>query len=472
MKKIIIALLVSVTLALFGFYFFQDYQIKKQIRAIVTENKNRVSFEEISTSGLPTAKQITIKNLSYTAPSGETMIFEKITGETKAFSTTFSISNIGRIKVKTPKDNSTYVTEFNPDSKIIISTSDDKLSNIDFTTSGYKILDEDGKIFTTFEAKDLKTSLSISDMSQYKYNDSGFKILDKNGKVIFEGESTFIDLKWSSNDKDYTASLDANFKNFEYNDLSSLYKIISKKIIPEEQQAIEDEQTDKAISQKTTNKNSFAISTKFTISKNDDKLINLLPEDQMNQLPEEMKTQFQKKPTPYNVTLTLQNLEFFNSLYKISLNGSVYTYAEDNLPSGLLSLRLENFDNLINSINESMDEMTKVAETKKLSLSPDNDLPNEEITNSITANNSEPREELNNDVPQELITFIKDLANKNAASQENVLIFDFKREKGDGFNLLINEEPLAQIMMEFMQSSQKAKALDSEKKLIQKEKAI
>ncbi len=130
----------------------------------------------------------------------------------------------------------------------------------------------------------------------------------------------------------------------------------------------------------------------------------------------------------YSKSINIVNVEFSNPVYKISFNGEVNIFQDDNLPSGMISVRIEKFDNLLNYMVTSF-----------------NKIIDESATDTSADNNS--YQNFLKRIVLGLNVVSKELAAKNAVSKDDIAAFDIRREKNLEF--LINETTTREILGKF-----------------------
>lgn len=163
-------------------------------------------------------------------------------------------------------------------------------------------------------------------------------------------------------------------------------------------------------------------------------------------------TQIQEGTTQYTKVVTINSLEFSNSLYKISINGQMNIFQDDNSPSGSVSVKVENLDNLITYFSNGL---TQIAEQKK----PETEIKSSDLTvvdgtNSagagIVDNNTafaDPYQNFLQKLVAGLPAITKEVAQKNQLTDGVSATFDIRREKNIEF--LVNETPLREILGKF-----------------------
>ena len=151
-------------------------------------------------------------------------------------------------------------------------------------------------------------------------------------------------------------------------------------------------------------------------------------------------TQIQEVTTQYSRAVKVNNIEFSNSLYKIILNGQANYFQDDNLPSGFITIKIENIDKLATHIANGL---TQIAEQKQaIPAVQSGDLATQSPQSQGTA-----YQEFLKKVVIGLPNVAKELSAKNQLSKDNTAIFDMRREKNLEF--VINETPLREVLGKF-----------------------
>jgi hypothetical protein len=167
----------------------------------------------------------------------------------------------------------------------------------------------------------------------------------------------------------------------------------------------------------------------------------------------------------YSKTFKVNSLEFFNPLYKISVNGEMNFYVVDSMPSGSLAIKVEKINSLISYISSSLTKMIepkqplensdpkstdlatnapdKSSEQPNSNNSSDNAAPISAVANSM----EDPYQAFLKKISINFSQVVKELAAKNAVSKEEIAEFDIRREKNLEF--LINETSTREILGKF-----------------------
>lgn len=476
MKKIgiIFAIILTLLAASYsGFWFYRSYNFTKGINNLTQSNSSPsspIAIDEISTSGFPLSQNITLKNITLksnhvekgqpNSSSSAQIILENIDLKGTPFSSNFTVENIGDVIFKDlKKDKGSLSLRFSKDSKIFVKKDKNNIS-FDYTGSEYQILNQEKKVIFSIKTKNAKSSLLFGDIVKYKYKDSGNSISDASGTVISSSDSLFLDLYFSKDENkktDFKIDLDIkNLKQFDLSDIGDdLYKeIVSKKtgVLTFISQAKKEG--------KLKEWGSFKLSGKLSSTPNE------------------------KGFPAHLINAKLNRLEFSNSLFKISLNGAIERTLNDFLPSGELTLKIENFDSLIRKVednlitlyfedqeivepaNDGLKELAKPNfepqkksskksnKKEELSFKKDNlnekksDLSDQDIDPEINPELAKKLEILDN-----INLTMKDLGDANPISTDNLLVFDIYRDPGSKSDIMINGLSLMQVIIESMSAA-------------------
>ena len=438
MKKIVVipVAVVAVSLSAFsGFWFFKTSQFKKQINEFVSKDSEHLSVGEIAISGFPLSQKIVVRDLKFTAPeNGGVIIFKSIAAQNSLFSSTYSISLPEAINLASSKENIDIKLELDPDTKIEIDIQgNQEISKINYSSSGYKITDNvTKKTILSAKEKESKTEIYFDgETIGYKHQDSGSQLFDEKNNLVFSSASSFADVSYLvDKDKKTTVKIDANVKEFEYFNLDYLYKKISADENISDANIAAATLPSDAKPEGKLSKSSLALKMVLELVENGDKMIDTLPAEQMATIPPESKSMYQRKAAPYSVALDLNNLEFASDTYKISLNGKLNTYPEDVIPfpSGVLNLKIEHFDDLVQLI---------VSELNRFSSG----------NPKLAKDQADDQAKIS-----KVVAIIKELAAQNSQTIDSTLAFEIKHDKNDGFDTLINNVSAMEVGAKFMEA--------------------
>jgi hypothetical protein len=151
-------------------------------------------------------------------------------------------------------------------------------------------------------------------------------------------------------------------------------------------------------------------------------------------------SQIQESATQYNRVVKVNNIELSNSLYKISLNGQVNYFQDDNMPSGFITVRVENLDKLTSYISTNFNQL---AEQKQMI----SDVKSADLSLQPSQTQNAAYQDFLKKIASRVDDVAKELSAKSQLSKDNIAVFDMRREKNLEF--IVNETPLREIVGKF-----------------------
>ena len=149
-------------------------------------------------------------------------------------------------------------------------------------------------------------------------------------------------------------------------------------------------------------------------------------------------TQVQELPVQYVQNIKIENFEFSNPLYKITLLGDVKVSSDDNYPSGSVAIKVEKIQNLVQQLQS---QFRKYGESKK--SPPAGPEVNPEAAAKYVPNYDFFLERIAIRLPA--VSF--EVGAKNSVTKDEIAQFDIRREKNLEF--LVNETPVREIIGKF-----------------------
>jgi len=147
--------------------------------------------------------------------------------------------------------------------------------------------------------------------------------------------------------------------------------------------------------------------------------------------------QMQVVATQYSRTFKVNIIELSNSLYKISLNGQIDYFQDDNLPSGFITAKIENVSKLIKHLQDGFYTMAMKDDVKLQSFDASN----------LGEISSDAYKNFLNKVADNLSIVTMEIAQRNQLSEGDVAVLDMRREKNLDF--VINEISSREILGKF-----------------------
>ncbi|OFW88887.1 MAG: hypothetical protein A2794_05345 [Alphaproteobacteria bacterium RIFCSPHIGHO2_01_FULL_40_8] len=465
MIKFVIVLVVA-ALSYSVFWFFKMGQVEKQINKFISENGSNISAGEISVSGFPLMQKVVIKDLKFTIPNAlldkRQVIIKNLEAKAGIFSSDFAVALVEQVSVQ-DIDGSVANVEFSKEPEIMISFSDGRISKFSYNDFGYRIFDaEKNVIYAAANSnvvidsavlEDEKISTKISVVAR---DIEGFGVIDayKNAleKKIIDGLKTGEIAIGNAT----TALIPPQIQNEQVQNSSS----VATPKVETPAQAVQAQQTDgqqnitsqnQAQNQETpaattaenaevpaTIADNSIVKSNFTL----DVEYVLTPNKSEQQVPFD-PTQIQEIPLQYAKLVKINNLDFSNPLYKIVINGEMNVLADDNLPSGGLSIKVEKIDNLVSQLTTGF---TQMAEKDKTVVSAITDVQSSDLASAGNISDDSYQVFLSR-ISANLSVIAKELAAKNPVSKEDVAQFDVRREKNLDF--LINETTIREVLGKF-----------------------
>lgn len=480
-KDLIIKLAIALGVIVFGysiFWFFKAGQIEKQVNKFITENSSNVSVAEISVSGFPIAQKISITDLKFSLPTSlfnkKQVLVKSLEAKASLFSSEFTVSKISDVSVSDLEKGSMSV-EFSKDPEISFLVANGGIDKFNYQDMGYRILDNEKNIFysASKSAINIQTNNDDSQKTIIKIVGNiseiqGYNVIDiyKSSleKKIIEGIKTEqIVMGTSPNPESETgvkgedgkpvADLKIENKADKNNELAN--KNSSKALdannpatanasqdnaqpkVPNNQPAtnpgdlppaVASQQVPSTIADSNIVKSNVVIDVEYQISSN----------QQQGAIPSD-PNQVQEVSIQTSKVIKVNNIEFSNPLYKMLINGQLSLLADDNLPSGGISVKVENVDNLINHLVEELLIMANLNKANNQEPSGDRSVVDVSLQDSYK--NFLRRIAIN------LPAVNREISLKNPVTKEKIAQFDIRREKNLDF--IINEISIHEILGKF-----------------------
>lgn len=470
--KAVVVLLVAV-LVHSVFWFFKTGQLEKNLNNFIAENAATISVAEIKVVGYPLSQKVIVKDLKFAIPHAafgkQQIIIKNMEAVSTIFSSDFVVEIMDKITTQDSENNSGLV-EFNQNPQISFSVADGIIAKFNYSDNGYKIFDVDKNIIYSAASSTITIDSTIDDNDQvvskilvtakdiegfdvldiYK-NSSEKKVIDgiKTGEILIGGGANnalissepFVDPALPAGIvapavvapsvvapavvAPVTAAAQDPAKAAEVAAVGSVDASVAGSI------AAAPIDVASVVAKNDVIKNNLSIDIEYTLTPTKNEQQSSVPLD---------PTQIQEVTTQYSRTVKINNIEFSNSLYKISLNGQSNYFQDDSLPSGFVTIKVENIDKLTAYIAAGL---TQIAEQKQaIPEIQSSDLAVQSLQSQGTA-----YQEFLKKVVIGLPNVAKELAAKNQLSKDNNAIFDMRREKNLEF--VINETPLREVLGKF-----------------------
>ncbi len=433
------------------FWFFKLGQLEKRVNKFVTENAAHVSIGEISVSGFPFSQKITIKDFKFNIPTPALDKRQVVVKHIEAVAGIFASEFV--------------VTLPEP---VVVQDAEGMIANVEFNT-----------------APEIMTTLDEGRILKLSYKDSGYRILDDKKIVIYAASSSVVNVESSFGEGDkIITKINVDIKDIEGFAILDIYKNALEKdimnglktgeiaigsastaLIPA-QLDIASATGQAALTPATAVESSAPVSevalpnvTALEVVANPTEAAAILPNPEaviksnfllsaeyvlapnhIEQQPMLDPTKIQEAPLQYTKTFNIVNLKFSNSLYDLTINGEMTALPDDSTPSGGLSIKVTNIDNLIKNVTDGLNQMMEKSKPSDMNIAAD----------LIASNHHagvDPYNDFLKKISGNLGNVAKEMAAKNAVSKESIAQFDIRREKNLDF--IINEIPLREVLGKF-----------------------
>ncbi len=507
--KLAIVLIIS-ALGYCAFWFFKIGQVEKQVNKFISDNSQYISGE-VSVSGFPASQKITIKNLKISLPvlalDNNEIIIPHLEAKSGILGTEYLVSMIEPATIQ-DIDGNPLAVEFASVPEIKFTIDGGNIKSFSYKDSGYKILNADKTVaYSSSSNSVLINSVFEIEKTSHKVvaqisESEGFSVVDfyknslekkiidgiKTGEVTINSAVVETHSAVDANQANSSAAqalqvnqaavpnqvapsaTNANLATAENNPANAAPQALvaenaasanqgvvgnGSAVTPGNPQIVPDASQQGA----TTNselKNTVNISFEYILTP-------IKQEGQASAIPD--PTQIQQAPSHNNKMLKIENIEISNSMFKISVNGEMTSLPDDNLPSGGVTVKIEKMTNLTASFAKDLAQIANklksgaqlqinATQSPEAATSAENNAAptNAADTTHVVANqNSSPVEDpyqvFLGKVAANLEAVSKEIAAKNAATKDDVALFDIRREKNLDF--LINETPTREILGKF-----------------------
>ncbi len=482
-KDLIIKLGVAIGIVVFGysvFWFFKAGQIEKQLNKFISENSANISVAELSVSGFPIAQKISLTDLKFSLPTSlfnkKQVLVKSLEAKSSIFSSEFTISKIQQVSVNDIEKGSMNI-EFSKDPEVTFIVSGNGIDKFSYQDMGYRILDNEKNIFYSAAKSTINIQANNDDTQKTIFKIvgniaeiQGFNVIDiyKSSlqKKIIEGIKTEQIVMGSSPNpeaENIIKSEEAKAQIVVKSDIANKAQAdgnvampsVNPNSAPNAQAnnaepnkanpanpnndqpatdpnklspAIAAQQVPSTIADSNIVKSNLVIDAEYEVASNNQLSIPSEP------------NQAQESAVQSNKIIKINNIEFSNPLYKLLINGKLTIMADDNLPSGGISLKIENVDNLVSHLVTELGQMANQSKAGNLE-SVSNDNSSVDVALQDSYKNFLRRIAIN------LPAVNREISAKNPVSKEKIAQFDIRREKNLDF--IINEVSIHEILGKF-----------------------
>lgn len=445
--KLVVVLLVAILIHSV-FWFFKTGQLEKHVNNFIAENSGNVSASEINVTGFPFSQHLNIKDLKFSIPSPAfnkyQIIVKNLEARSGIFSNDFTVELLDKVVVQ-DSDNNTGSVEFTQAPQIAFLVRDGLIAHFSYQDVGHNVLDIDKNVIysaastmitvdSVMDGNEQITSRILANVKDIE----NFTLLDayKNSsekKIIDAIKTGEINLS-NSSDASISGALPAPTST----DTGVVVNAAQPAVVPSAmtidlQQANANPQPNPeavVVANNEPNKGNLIIDFEYVLTPS--------RADQQATIPLD-PAQMQESNMQYNKALKINNLEYANNNFKVIVNGQVNSFQDDNMPSGFVTIRVDNASNFVTYIVDGFNQM---AQQKPIL--------NEVQTSDLAAQASAPQDAYQNflkKIAAGLPTVSKELSAKNQLSKDNSAVFDVRREKNLEF--VINETPLREVLGKF-----------------------
>ncbi len=486
-KSLIIKLATTLVVAVVVysvFWFFKLGQLEKRVNKFVTENAAHVSMGEIAVSGFPFSQKITINDLKFNIPTPaldkRQVVVKRLEAVAGIFASEFVVTLPEAVFVQDAEGVIANI-EFNSVPEIIAAIDEGRIVKLSYKDSGYRIADDKKTVVYAAGASlvNIESSIGEGDRITTKINIDvrdidGFTVLDvyKNAleKDIVNGLKTGEIAIGSAATALIPAQLDSSVSAplpsqatvpsgaTQASAASAVMPTASSPSTPAADNnaalpapapnaaatvapspdgapATNAQGNNAALASSMQAPEGVAMKSNFVLSAE-----YIVAPNHIEQQPILDPTKIQEAPMQYTKSLNIVNLKFSNSLYEITINGQMTALPDDSTPSGGLSVKVMNIDNLTKQINEGLNQIMEKSKPSDANLALD-----------LTASNHsaviDPYNDFIKRISGNLANVVKEIAAKNVVTKDEVAQFDVRREKNLDF--LINETPLREVLGKF-----------------------
>lgn len=442
MIKSIISKLVILLIIVFAgisiFWFFKTSALKKSVLSAIAASEGEISASSVSVGGFPFRQKLKIHDLKL-----QFSALDNLPDQTLSKLPSNVIPD-NKYQVQIRKFESLSMVFSN---NFVVSTLEDvSVRNRNGTVNSIQF---NQKPIITF-------SVSRGTLSKFSYQDFGYKILDAGKNILFENGDSTISFVSTEEGNKYRGKITAHFK--DVGDLSFSHDMSTPKIAAQQESVVDNSQQviDPAINPETAIapeapkevvpaeptanlannlvKKSFTLDLEFVSSKAplpspsdnvDDQLVPIVASNEQT-----------------IELIDIKNFEILSPLYKVNIYGQINNLAKGESPIINISVKIEKLDNILTYIKRSIVNIpdntnaNKIGDVLDTATESSEPVIDNEIVSSPAVSTQKPE--------ADILGIIRTLSRKNAATNSEVAMFEFRQEKDK--DLLINETSVADII--------------------------
>lgn len=437
-SKLIILLIVAFT-AISVFWFFKTSSVKKHILALTKSSNGTIVAGSLSVTGFPLKQQVTVEELRFNISPFNFL------PESSLSSLPGNLISNNKYQIQIKKLTAS-ASIFSGDFKI------DSLEDV-------AIRDQSGMVngIQFNQAPVASFSISSGIFSKLSYQDSGYKILDAGKNVLFENGNSLITFESSAEGDKQRHKVKAEFKDvgglsFSH-DMGTVAPAPSQNPNADLAKAVED-----AVAQVPAPTEAQPVPVvapvPAPVAPNSlvKKSFSLEAEYVVVNAPAVASAPSADVP-PVNVpvaaddkaieSIHIKNFEIVSPLYKVSIYGEVKPLVKDGSMLNL-SAKIEKLDNVLTYIKRSIVNIPSSDSANKIDNVNDIDNTQVEAATTVSPSDSTGIPAATQKPEADVGAIIKDLSRKNAATNDEVAMFDFRQEVGK--DLMVNEIAMKNIV--------------------------
>ncbi|MBU6339543.1 MAG: hypothetical protein KGQ36_06220 [Rickettsiales bacterium] len=519
----LVVLLAIIASAHSVFWFFKAGQVEKQIQNFISENSSYISAGEVAVSGFPLSQTVKIQDLKFVIPNAAFNKYQTTVKTLEAhasiFSSDFTVTTVDQVTVQDLEGTNVSNVEFVKSPEVQITLSSDMVAKFTYKDSGYRILDAD-KVVTYVAASSSvsfesmkeegdkiknKLMINVTDIegfdvvSIYKNAVEG-KIIDgiKTGEIAIGNSASGLVATDSSQvpatqvvaaNTDAAASAsaspvavvanaDASASAANPAAATAQNNVVAPVVnnAPVAQNPAAAAPTDSAAVVPAVTADGVAVAADpNAVTENAAPVENqpikaslvldmeyeLVPSspDQQSQAAMD-PTQVQENSGHYNKVVKINNFEFSNSSYKVTVNGQLEIFQDDTMPSGAVTVKVEKLDGLVTKLIEGLNKSNVLSQAALAPVAPETVAATTDTTavaaaapatidaqagdNASSAAAIDPYQNFLKRLSANMSAVTKEVAQKSQLSTPEASTFEVRREKN--LEILVNETPIREVL--------------------------
>lgn len=401
-KKILfrLAILLTVGALAYGmFWFFKVGQIEKQISNFISSNGSNVLISDVSVSGFPLKQRVVVSDLKFTIPNQllnkKQVIIKNAVLVAKIFSSEFTVT-FSEAPTLQDVDGNVYNVEFSKDPEIKVSFANGKITKLTYVDSGYRIVNSDKN--TVYAASSSVLNFQLTEESDGKIaakitsdirDIEGFGVMEvyknafekglmeriKTGEVVV-GNNTVTTSPAADNATPANNQSTADNATLPVASVDPAATTLPAEASVANTSAIVAESVT-AVPDSSLIKSSLIFDIEYTLTPAQGGEKKTDPAG-LPQIPV-------ANDGNYNRVTKINSLEFYNPLYRVTINGEINNFFDDEMPSGSMTVKIENIASLVDYVKLSIKQMIEKPDAVKLPTSASTQSDANVVTTDINA---------------------------------------------------------------------------------------